>query len=401
MRLSPSDPDIATLFRRIENDEIDLQPDFQRGEVWSDFKRKRLIDSILRNWHIPPIHLILDDSSEKQSVLDGQQRLAAIRDFIKGELKIDGHLEPLDSHIQSLDGRTYLELPDEMRRRIDRFTIRVFLISDYSVSEPSELFYRLNQPASLTPAEQRNAFFGQTRVQVKKLVDLVRDSNVSTKLWSFSNARMAHDDVLARCLYLLERGTLRERVSAARLADRYRSGEPFSDEVFERLRDGVETLSRAADHLTVPFRQNKAAAQSWLLFACELRQVLGIGDDNLIGDFLPYFEIRRQEYQRRRRSADLPSNELDQSSDAFHLSTVGVFEDRSTSRVADVTSVVMRDMVLWINYCVFHLNQRRFLAFSSGAPYLHELTAEIVRSKSLGESELEELSARLNWGSSL
>ena len=58
MRLLPSDPDVETIVGRIKNGDIDLQPEFQRGEVWSKLKKQRLIDSILRDWHVPPIHVI-------------------------------------------------------------------------------------------------------------------------------------------------------------------------------------------------------------------------------------------------------------------------------------------------------------------------------------------------------
>lgn len=60
---------------------MDLQPDFQRGEIWTIQKKQKLIDSILRGWKIPPIHVIHNAQSVDE-VLDGQQRLAAIRDFL-------------------------------------------------------------------------------------------------------------------------------------------------------------------------------------------------------------------------------------------------------------------------------------------------------------------------------
>lgn len=34
-------------------DRIDM-PDFQREEVWPDTKKRLLIDSILKGWHLPP-----------------------------------------------------------------------------------------------------------------------------------------------------------------------------------------------------------------------------------------------------------------------------------------------------------------------------------------------------------
>ena len=44
LRFNTSDPDIETIVRRIDRKIIDLQPDFQRGEVWSTAKKQRLED---------------------------------------------------------------------------------------------------------------------------------------------------------------------------------------------------------------------------------------------------------------------------------------------------------------------------------------------------------------------
>src|SRR5438874_10803932 len=99
MRLLASDPDVETLVGRITSGDMDLQPDFQRGEVWGRSKKQRLIDSILRDWHVPPIHIIENPTNKKQEVLDGQQRLTAIRDFVSGSFRIDGHTEPADPRI--------------------------------------------------------------------------------------------------------------------------------------------------------------------------------------------------------------------------------------------------------------------------------------------------------------
>lgn len=40
MRLLPSDPDIQTIVARIKGGDINLQPDFQRGEVWGSPKKE-------------------------------------------------------------------------------------------------------------------------------------------------------------------------------------------------------------------------------------------------------------------------------------------------------------------------------------------------------------------------
>ena len=90
MKCSTSTIELETVISRIRNGTLNLQPDFQRGEVWSLAKQKRLIDTILRRWKIPPIHGFTSDYNDLmdnyvfEEVLDGQQRLVAIRDFCNG-----------------------------------------------------------------------------------------------------------------------------------------------------------------------------------------------------------------------------------------------------------------------------------------------------------------------------
>lgn len=208
MKLIPSDPDVQTIVGRIDRDELDLQPDFQRGEVWSDAKKRRLIDTILRDWHIPPIHVIERPDTHKQEVLDGQQRLAAIRDFVRGKITVDGRLEPYEPEIAAAHETTYKTLPPNLRRRFDRFTIRIFSLIDFKPDEPGELFFRLNQPVSLTAAEQRNAFFGPVREQVRQLCENFSKFGLTEDFLGFSNSRMAYDDTVAKLCISLERNTL-------------------------------------------------------------------------------------------------------------------------------------------------------------------------------------------------
>ena len=120
MKCSTSTIELETVISRIRNGTLNLQPDFQRGEVWSLAKQKKLIDTILRRWKIPPIHVITSDNQDLDSyvfeeVLDGQQRLVAIRDFCNGLFPIDGRIKPYDSAIYDLHGCYFDDLPDRVK----------------------------------------------------------------------------------------------------------------------------------------------------------------------------------------------------------------------------------------------------------------------------------------------
>ncbi|MCR8670793.1 DUF262 domain-containing protein [Agrococcus sp. HG114] len=335
MRFSSQDPDIETIVRRIEDGDYDLQPDFQRGEVWSTQKKRRLIDSILRGWHVPPIHLVARDDG-RSDVLDGQQRLTAIRDFVNGAYAIDGRIEPFNASISALHGARYAELPPDAKRAFRKFTIRVFELLDYTPDEPHELFFRLNQPTSLTEAEKRNAFIGDARNQVRDLVNWVSHTPDWQDSLGFSNARMAYDDVLARVLVTVEARRLDEKITAARVTARYRAGEPFAEADVRAVRGAVKVVFDAlAERRTQHIRPNKATLHTWLCIASQI--LLGEHQSPAL-DRLPA-TIHGIEIARWMRPGEIEGP----AANLFAL-----FQDRATARVADVSSVLLRDLIGWM-----------------------------------------------------
>ena len=72
---------LDTLMKRIREKEIDLAPDFQRGEVWGATAKSRLIESLLIQIPLPAFYM---DATEENKwlVVDGLQRLSTLRDFV-------------------------------------------------------------------------------------------------------------------------------------------------------------------------------------------------------------------------------------------------------------------------------------------------------------------------------
>lgn len=390
MRLLPSDPDIETIVSRIKSGDIDLQPDFQRGEVWSRAKKQRLVDSVLRDWHVPPIHVIEDVQTRKQEVLDGQQRLVAIRDFIDGEFALDGEIEPIDDGLAALHGSKYRDLPDVWKRRFNQFTIRLFRIVDYRPGEPGELFFRLNQPTSLTGAEQRNAFFGPVRAQIKGLVEALDEMGLGKDFLGFSNSRMAYDDVLSRVALSLERGSLDAKVKSSDLIELYRSEAPLSPETTRLIHEALELFGDTRAHRGVEMKFNKATLSTWLLFTarCLMRDYDWMSAE-ILANFMDYFESARLlgPLQSEQIASLVPSEWL-----------FNVYGSRSTARVADVSSVLLRDATLWL---VFH----DFIVALDGRialPDIDQLRSAFAQDSSTGQPLEDDLVARRlvenDWG---
>ena len=338
MLLNSSDPNISTVLDRIKKNRLDLQPNFQRGEVWGLAKKQRLIDTILRGWHIPPIHVIDVFGSNKAEVLDGQQRLAAIRDFVADKFTFNAKFDPIFDKFQELDGLKYSEFSEDAQGIIDDFTLRVISISNYEPGEPAELFYRLNQPTNLTSAEQRNAYFGIARQQVKDLSEIMENLGYCNATIGFANSRMAYDDVLAKLLLTLEFSNLDNKISSNLVTQRYRDTHGFCNENYILVQESLNILMKAIETHLGKAKLNKSTLYSWLFFISVYLKSDFFEIDKFIGCFTA-FETSKYD--------NFTFHSTVQVSNKFIHNLIKIYMDRASSRVADISSVKLRDIVLW------------------------------------------------------
>lgn len=346
MRLSPNTFNIETIISRINNNRLSLQPDFQRGEVWGMQKKKKLIDTIIRNWHIPPIHAVIDPTTRLFEVLDGQQRLVAIRDFVRNKFPIDGKLDPKSDYLNQLHGFYYKDLPQDIQDKFDDFRLTLVEIEEFQPEEAHELFYRLNQPTTLTAAEQRNAFMGKPRLQVKRLVSEMEELNLSKEFLGFSNSRLNYDDVLAKAAHALDNGTLRKKITGKTIADRYRKDIEFSEESIANLRSALEALSYGRERFSCRVKFNKASLFSSLIML--VTALKGVGIENVANQ---EFLLESIFFLQDAQTWDDIYLGPDERFNAINLMIPKtVYKDRSSSRVADVSSVVARDFIHWLTY---------------------------------------------------
>lgn len=168
--ITGSDWTTETMVRQLRKGNIDLDPDFQRREVWNKKQKSRLIESIILNLPIPQIVLAeRDDQKHTYIVLDGKQRLLTIRQFC-----VDSQ-EPSDSEflrltlsgltlLKELNGKSYTDLtadPDYSNfvNAFDNSVIRAIVIRNWP--RPDYLyrvFRRLNTAnVQLSPQELRQA----------------------------------------------------------------------------------------------------------------------------------------------------------------------------------------------------------------------------------------------------
>lgn len=152
---------LNTIAGMVDSPDYELNPEFQRRHRWAQEKQSRLIESFIMNVPVPPIFLYEDDYSHFE-VMDGLQRLTAISSFYRGDLELTGLTEWAE-----LNGRTYAQLPEQVRRGIDRRYLSSIILLRETANTPEEaerlkqlVFERINSGGEkLKEQESRNAIY--------------------------------------------------------------------------------------------------------------------------------------------------------------------------------------------------------------------------------------------------
>ena len=208
---------------------MELRPFYQRRPRWDPVRQSKLIESFIMNIPVPPLFVYESDLA-KYEVMDGQQRITAIRDFYTNKLELEG-LEQWPE----LNGRIYDKLPGEIRKGIDRRSISYFvLLKESAVTSEEEallrqqVFERLNTGGvKLSQQEIRNSIYHGKFNSL--LLDLVKHP-VFRAAWGIpqhtaEEDKNPPDELLAIPLYAQMRDVeIALRFFALRHAEHYQRG---------------------------------------------------------------------------------------------------------------------------------------------------------------------------------
>lgn len=138
-----------------------LRPPYQRRLRWDNSKKSKLIESFIMNVPVPPVFLF-ENSSGKYEVMDGQQRLNSIDEYMSDDFELNGlRIWP------ALNGRKFSKLPPAIRRCLERSKISAItltaddqLVGKTGIDVRAQVFERLNTGGEkLNQQELRNCLY--------------------------------------------------------------------------------------------------------------------------------------------------------------------------------------------------------------------------------------------------
>ncbi|WP_417335897.1 DUF262 domain-containing protein [Halobacteriovorax marinus] len=141
-KFKSKDYTISDFLNWSESEQLTLNPDFQRRDVWPSKARVYLIDTILNGKPIPKLFIreIVDRERKKtvRDVIDGQQRLRTIVSFYNNEFKVK-----VETDEYEVNG-FYKDLPDELKDSFISYDLSVDVVQNMSQEEIIDVFARLN-----------------------------------------------------------------------------------------------------------------------------------------------------------------------------------------------------------------------------------------------------------------
>ncbi|MBV1928189.1 MAG: DUF262 domain-containing protein [Gammaproteobacteria bacterium] len=160
---------IIELYNKIESGGLIIDPDFQRKLVWKKQHKFHFIDTILMNFPFPEVYVAsaeidVQNITASEIVVDGQQRLSTIVDYIKarGDFKTQNRVKRFE------------ELTTDEKKVFLNYFVSVRDLKNLDPEIVKEIFMRINNTEySLNTIEKLNAQYGDSEFVVfcKQIVD--------------------------------------------------------------------------------------------------------------------------------------------------------------------------------------------------------------------------------------
>ncbi len=158
-------------------------PEYQRNLAWNDEQKSLFIESLIVGLPIPFL-FFYQTPGGKMEIVDGSQRMRAMRSFLKDGLKLRELVL-----VPELNGFSFDDLPRDRRNKLEDVTIRTIVLStETDPATRAEMFARINR--SGTTANEAEIRRGSLPGPVTTLIKELAESAAFVSLTPISHARV-------------------------------------------------------------------------------------------------------------------------------------------------------------------------------------------------------------------
>jgi len=276
---------VSTIVAALDEKSI-MIPEFQRHYVWSLEQAARLIESLIIQCPIPPMYLN-EEADERLTVVDGNQRLLSIYNYIKGNYELRGLRTYPD-----LNGYFFGGLDPRFQRHIVSRPLRFITIKKETHPQIKfDVFERINSGSvKLSPQELRHGIYYGSLI---KTVDSITDEQWWRKLASQGkDQRMRSAELVIRFWAFRYEQNKYEKpleVFLNQFVKRNRSATQSQLEIWTtELRDVSDIVTRLFGDMafrTVDSRGMVSKLINSALFDAEMVGVSTFGDRNVLREY--------------------------------------------------------------------------------------------------------------------
>lgn len=188
MKTSPTSKRIGDLLTDMREKTLIPNPDFQRRLVWSNKHKSAFIETVLDGYPFPEIYVAagevdLDTGKRTVMLVDGQQRLATLRQYFEGSKDL----------ILSKGISPYSELTPEEQLAFLEYDVVIRDLGSIDMSEIIDVFQRINSTNySLNAMEINNARFDG---EIKRFAEQLSQDTFFAyhNVFSFTDIRRMND----------------------------------------------------------------------------------------------------------------------------------------------------------------------------------------------------------------
>jgi len=171
INIQKSSLSISDFISWLKDGVLELNPDFQRRQVWTAGQKSYLIDTIVKGFPMPVIFIRerkpdLNALKTTKEVVDGQQRLRTILSYVVPNFLKDYNSEKdyfvvKENHNKEIAKKKFSELQEETRQYILEYKFDVHILPSYIEDRDIlQIFSRMNATGiKLNSQEIRNALY--------------------------------------------------------------------------------------------------------------------------------------------------------------------------------------------------------------------------------------------------